>query len=307
MRSPFRLLLALEDYVGAQDIIKPCPDAFRTPGLKGWRSAVRGFLIPGEAVELFAKAADAFAEDVPPQAEEIQEFMSWDSANVDLWAKYFRARSAVARIVREPDHARQLFMRASKDLEGTEAGWVSGQVGRFRLLVNALLQVTDGGAVDACRLQQELLGQQRLSGEAPYDLIIRHFLNSSALTFEAFRTDPRHTLIEGLSAVLDALSRIPLIGPEISKAVEPAISGKALSEIFGTQRTWIYRTLESISDEAQLRRIILRLEQAHLPRYAQIRHGPLEYGRDIAALFEKGGKRVLRMWQVRIGDIDNAK
>src|SRR5438094_9372434 len=60
-------------------------------------------------------------------------------------------------------------------------------------------------------------------------------------------------------------------------------------------------------DEAQLRKIILRLEQAHLPRYAQIRHGPLGHGKDIVAVMEVGGRRVLRMWQAKIGDINTAK
>jgi hypothetical protein len=47
----------------------------------------------------------------------------------------------------------------------------------------------------------------------------------------------------------------------------------------------------------------LRLAQAELPRYAQIRHGPLEYGKDVGAVFETGGRRVLQMWQAKIGDI----
>ena len=308
MRSAFRLLLALGDYAGAQEIIKRCPDAFNTPGLKGWRFAVGGFLSPGEAVELFAKAADAFAEDVELPIEEIQGFRSWGSMNVGLWAKYFRARVAVARIVREPDHAKQLFKEASHALQGTEAGWVDSQVWRFRLLVNALLQVLEGGAVDEAGAHQELLGAQGLFGITTDDAIIEQFLESAARAFDAFRADPARAVTSGqLHIAMDALTRTPLIGSEVARAVAPAIGDKALTEILGSQWTWIYRTLEGIVDEAQLRLIILRLEQAHLPRYAQIRHGPLEYGKDIVAVIEVRGKRVLRMWQVKIGDINAAK
>jgi hypothetical protein len=62
-----------------------------------------------------------------------------------------------------------------------------------------------------------------------------------------------------------------------------------------------------VTDEGQLRRIILRLLQSGLPLYAQVRHGPLEYGKDIAALLEIEGVVVLRHFQVKCGDIDTRK
>ena len=52
---------------------------------------------------------------------------------------------------------------------------------------------------------------------------------------------------------------------------------------------------------------MLRLLQSGLPRYAQIRHGPLEYGKDITALLEIDGALVLRHFQVKCGDIDTKK
>jgi hypothetical protein len=44
-----------------------------------------------------------------------------------------------------------------------------------------------------------------------------------------------------------------------------------------------------------------------LPRYAQIRHGPLEYGKDIVVLIEIDGVAVLRHYQVKCGNIDKRK
>src|SRR5207249_6362503 len=37
--------------------------------------------------------------------------------------------------------------------------------------------------------------------------------------------------------------------------------------------------------------------------YAQIRHGPIEYGKDIAVVVEKDSKRILRLYQAKVGDI----
>jgi hypothetical protein len=304
MFSAFRLLIAFGDFAGAHEIADRCPDAFTTPGLKGWRFAIQGFLNPKDPVEPFALAADAFAEDVAPNQEQIQKVGYWDSANITLWAKYFRARAAVARIVRESNRAEQLLTEAAHFLEGTDSGFVHGQVWRFRLLVDALLQLIRGGEVDVDRTRKELLGAQRLLGPSSDDLIIEQFVASATRAFESFRTDPAKALIGSeLNIALQTLAQIPVLGSEVAIAISPAIGGKAYTEILGPQRTWIHRTLAAIEDEAQLRKIVLRLAQAELPRYAQIRHGPLEYGKDVVAVFDAGGRRVLQMWQAKIGDI----
>jgi hypothetical protein len=69
----------------------------------------------------------------------------------------------------------------------------------------------------------------------------------------------------------------------------------------------MHRSLGGITDESRLRGILLRLLQSGLPRYAQIRHGPLEYGKDIVALLEIDGVEILRQYQVKCGDLDKAK
>ena len=40
-----------------------------------------------------------------------------------------------------------------------------------------------------------------------------------------------------------------------------------------------------------------------MPTYAQIRHGPIEYGKDLVVLTEERGELILRMYQAKIGDI----
>lgn len=95
--SAFRLFVMLTDYQAAHQIAERFPDAFSTPGLRGWKSAVRGFVVPHEAPERFAESANAFADDcMPTTNEELgQRGGYWRSINVDLWAKYFRARAAL--------------------------------------------------------------------------------------------------------------------------------------------------------------------------------------------------------------------
>jgi hypothetical protein len=63
------------------------------------------------------------------------------------------------------------------------------------------------------------------------------------------------------------------------------------------------RTLETVGDELVLQQVLLRLMQSRLPLYAQIRHGPLEYGKDIACLVEVDGRTRLEMYQVKAGNI----
>jgi hypothetical protein len=59
--SAFDLLVALGDYQGARNIIEICPNGFVTPGLRGRKSAVNGFVNPVTAVEHFRMASKAFA------------------------------------------------------------------------------------------------------------------------------------------------------------------------------------------------------------------------------------------------------
>jgi len=91
------------------------------------------------------------------------------------------------------------------------------------------------------------------------------------------------------------------------KAVRPEIGRSALQTVLGPFRTWMHRSLESITDEARLRRLILRLLQSGLPRYAQVRHGPLEYGKDITALLEIDDALVLSPLPSEMWDIDTKK
>jgi hypothetical protein len=106
-----------------------------------------------------------------------------------------------------------------------------------------------------------------------------------------------------LPTVLADLGRIPLIGTDLASAIAPSVGEKTMNRLFGRNNTWMYRTIGSIRDEKKFQRVILRLLQAQLPRYAQIRHGPLEYGKDIVVLTEPDGRYLLQMYQAKVGNI----
>jgi hypothetical protein len=306
--SAFRLFVRLTDYQAANDIVERFPHAFSTPGLRGWKAAVRGFVAHQEAPERFEEAAAAFAEDVMPAEGELAlRAVSWSSINTDLWAKYFRARAAVALTVRQPTRVPELIRTAAVELQRTESVWVDSNVSKFRILVQTLAQLlSEGPGLSPAEARAQFTRETQLLGQDPEDDVSLRFLGLVCEAFEGFRTDPAKEIVSGrIHAALEALTRIPLIGRDIASVVAPAIGARAFEVAGGPDRSWVHRTLEGIRKDSVLRRIILRLLQSapSPPAYAHIRHGPVEYGKDVVVLLEEGGQRVLRMYQAKCGEM----
>jgi hypothetical protein len=168
--------------------------------------------------------------------------------------------------------------------------------------------ISDPSSLSAGQAEKEYLSEVRLSEDAEYDLFALRFITEAADALRGFAADPVNELTKNrLSTAIEALGRVPLIGPEVASAVRPAVGHSALKAVLGPSRTWMHRTLESITDEAKFRKVLLRLLQAGLPLYSQIRHGPVEYGKDIVALVEDHGTFVLRLYQAKCGDLDKRK
>ncbi len=314
--SAFHLFIRVGDYQGAHAIVQAVPEAFTSPGLRGWKAAVCSFVDRNHAVEWLDQAAQAFSEDTLPPGdpesahkELAKRGGSWSGINVFLWAKYFRSRARVLQAIREPKRLKELVHEAVEALQGTESGFHSGDVSRFRIIVSTLARLlSDPASLSAERARREYQLETQISGEDEHDDAALTFLQRVAEAFNGFRTDPAVELTrDNLAAAVDALGRLPLIGTEVANAIRPALGASAYRELLGPVRTWVHRTLQSITDEAQLRRVLLRLLQASMPRYAQIRHGPIEYGKDLAVLIEERDRRTLRMYQVKCGEIDKKK
>jgi hypothetical protein len=309
--SAFRLFVTTGEWHAAHEIVNLREGAFTTPGLKGWRAVTIGHVNPEETVSCFDAAADCFILDAePPTPEElIRRGGHWSSANQQLWAKYFRARARLVESIRTPTKVRELLDRAVEALADTDAGWHSGEVSRFRVLIKVMAKLlSDPLSFDPEEARREYNLEIRMSEEVEQDRLALTFITEVANGFRGFATDPGSEITRNrLELALGALERIPTIGPEVTSAVRPEIGRRALAAILGPFRSWMHRSLGSITDEGQFRMILLRLLQNGLPIYAQVRHGPLEYGKDIVALLEIDGVIVLRQYQVKCGDIDNKK
>ena len=309
--SAFHLFVFGRDWSGAHEIVKIRKDAFTTPGLKGWRAVTLANVTPAEAMTHFDEAADAFAADTHPADSEAlaRQGNYWSGANHQLWAKYFRARARLIESIREPARVTELLGQAVDALVGTEAGWVSSEVSKFRVLVKVMFSlVSDPLSFSANDARREYEAEVRRTQQAIEDRLAITFISNAADAFRGFQSDPETELTRNrLGIALDALAKIPVIGPDVTASAQREIGKGVRLTLEGPVRTWAHRALGSIDNEAVLRRVLLRLLQGTLPRYAQIRHGPIEYGKDIAALADDDGVSVLCLYQVKCGDMTTPK
>ena len=311
MSEPFNHLFVFgRDWSSAHEIVKTRKDAFTTPGLMGWRAVTLANVTPAEAITHFDEAADAFAADTQPDTEELMRRGGfWSGANQQLWAKYFRARARLIESIREPARVKELLGQAVDALVGTEAGWHSSEVSKFNVLVKALFSlVSNPLSFSADDARREYEAEVYRTEQAIEDRLAMTFISNAADAFRGFQSDPETELTrDRLGIALNALGKIPVIGPDVTDAARPEIGRGVRLALEGPVRTWAHRSLGSIGEEAVLRRVLLRLLQGTLPRFAQIRHGPIEYGKDIAALADDGGVSVLCLYQVKCGEMNTTK
>jgi hypothetical protein len=169
--------------------------------------------------------------------------------------------------IRTPEKIKELLYQAGRALEGTESGWHNGEVSRFHVLVKVLSKLMSSPlSLDAEEVRREYQLEIRMSGESEQDRFALTFISQAAEGFRGFATDPGSEITRNrLETALEALARIPTIGPEVRDAVRPELGRKALDTISGPVRTWMHRSLGAITDEAQFRTVLLRLLQSGLP------------------------------------------
>jgi hypothetical protein len=194
-------------------------------------------------------------------------------------------------------------------LKGTETGWHSTEASRFHVLIKVLSHMaSDPFSFNFDKARREYIFEMRLSETHMEDRLALSFISDAERTFQGFATAPLSGITRSrIGTALEALAEIRSIGPDLVDAVSPDIGRQLLGATMGPLSTWMYRALESIKDEAKLRAVLLRLLQSGKPRYAQVRHGPLEYGKDISVLIDIDGFIVLRHYQLKCGEIDNKK
>lgn len=231
---------------------------------------------------------------------------NWSSANVDLWSKYFKARAHITEIIGSPARAADLVQQARTVLGPAQSGWSSPQVRCFRAVLYVVDQIFTGADADTAAAEaKDSMLQLRRFGWDVNDNAAISFFESVATAFNEIRQNPALAAVSGrLPAVLEALGRITLIGSDVATAISQSFGEEVVRRLFTGNNTWMYRTIEGIADEIVLQKLLLRLMQAQLPEYAQRRHGPIEYGKDIVALVQIGDRHVLKMYQAKAGDIN---
>ena len=261
--SAFHLFVSTGEWQAAHEIVNLRKDAFTTPGLKGWRAVTLGHVYPGETVARFDEAADFFIADTMPASAEDGTWRGghWSGINQQLWAKYFRARARLVEFIRTPNKVKELLDQAAGNLADTGPVWHSGEVSRFHVLIKVLAKLlSDPLSFDAEDARHEYSLEIRMSGESEQDRFALTFISEVANCFSGFASDPASEITRNrLAHALEALERIPTIGPEVTEAVRPELGKRALASILGPIRTWMHKSLGGITDEARLRMVLLRL------------------------------------------------
>lgn len=309
LTSPFRSCVLRSDYVGAVSLAQAWPAAFTTPFLKGWRIAAAGFLNSETAPEQFAEAADIFASDVPPEPGSFPPEGVWTAENFGLWANYFRARSLVARAIRDPKSVRELIPEAASTFPPNRSGFQNATATRWAVLIDTLAHLLQSDDPDEIVTTRRGFAKElSLLGTVPSDDLLDRFLVLSAQSLQGFREDPEQEIVQGtLRDALALLDRMPVAGADLARVVGREIGRNVLRITQGPVVTWMHRALERIEDERDLQRVLLRLFQASSPSYAQVVHGPIEYGKDLIVIADDGDGLLGRLIQVKVGDLSLTK
>jgi hypothetical protein len=314
--SAFWLFRSLGDYEGAKAIIDQRPSAFVSPGLLGWKAATMAFVDEASAVHWFDEAAEQFGRDTAPAGTQEEQSTAlalrggwWSAENEMLWAKYFRARARMAEASKEPTRVRELVATAAASLAGTDSGFVNTTVSRFRILIELLDKLlSEPTSLSKVEALKKYEFEQRAFGRSTFDEQAIAFIERVTAAMDGYAADPNiEATRTNLPFAIEALRRIPFVGGATTDALTPALSESVRAGSLEGVTTWVHRTLESITNEATLRSILLRLIQAAVPLYAQIRHGPIEFGKDLVALVDIEGRTVLRLYQVKCGDLSLPK
>ena len=303
MDSGFRSLLSQGDYDGAVRVCQAHEEALITPGLRGW-SIASSALLTGDSGE-FADASAQFSLDSHDR-DEMKIGSSWSGINQQLWAPYFMSRSHMAAPCATPKEAiENLHKAGGSGLSPAASGWHVPQVSRYIQLIAAVCGLADGDADAVNAAVQGYQSSSRLDLPSSIDSHVMDFLGHIQ---SLSRVQEGGEWIEPLSQVLRLLDRLPSFTAGEKLNIKSALNVAVPNSLLRLDKGWDYRALTSIKKERQLHRILLAIfrAEAKVPLYSQIRHGPIEYGKDIVVCREDGGRRILWMYSVKVGELKKA-
>ncbi len=301
MPSVFDLLIRIKEYRTSYDIVGKYPESFTSFGLKGWASACKGFI--DNDTDAFFQAAENFAFDTYENKEKTRA--SWNAVNVSVWAPYFKSRGHLSALASTPENAIDR-LRKSHTLTTGRGGFVVADVNRhFNIIgaVNGLIDRNEGQIASALNNCQ--MDIKRFSGNQGF-VYAYEFISRISELSKAKHTEE---WIPHLMELLKILDRIPDISDAEKRNIERSLNVAVINSLAGFENGWEYRLLSDIKDERILHRVMLKVfrGEAETPYYSHIRHGPIEYGKDLVICRNINSKKINYCYSFKVGELKKSQ
>lgn len=194
-------------------------------------------------------------------------------------------------------------VRRASDLR--PGGWYAPQVSRYVQIIGAVRGLADGDADAVSSAVRSYKTDLRLGLPSSFDRHVCGFLDHIQ-TLSGLEIGQHW--IDQLLQLLALLDRLPIFTTDEKRNIKSALNLAVPITLLGLEQGWEHRALASIKDERQLHRILLAIfrAEAKAPLFSQIRHGAIEYGKDIVVCREDDRKRILYMYSVKIGKVNKA-
>lgn len=292
--SAFDCHLRLADYVGAQRLVERCPELFDSASLLGWKAVVRAHVWPESAADAFEEAADHFHSDSPD--------------GVSQWPSYFRALSKLAAARGDPARVVDHLVTASKTLPYTNSELLPSESSRLAALLRALSSAAAAGTSAASEARQELLDDAIARAENGEDPTREALTRLVAESLEAFGVDPSGEMSgRRLAPAMEALRRLPHVPEaEMPHRIGPAINLRVHDMPLRSISTGLHKALADVAGRERYERLLFRIVQAWAPMHADVVHGPIRSGRNVALLLRHDGALVLRLFRASAGGSPDA-
>jgi hypothetical protein len=207
--------------------------------------------------------------------EAADHFHSDSPEGVSRWPSYFRALSMLAAARGDPERVGDQLLKAST-------------------------------AASAAR--QELLDDANARAESGEDPMREELARLAAEALEAFAADPSAEKNAGrLAPAMEALRRLPHVPEaEMLHRVGPAINLKVHDMPLRPISTGLHKALADVAGKERYERLLFRIVQAWAPMHADVVHGPVRSGRNVALLLRHDGELVLRLFRASAGGSPDA-
>lgn len=295
MPSVFDSLIEIKDYLGSKEISEEYSASFTSPGLQGWAHASKGFAESnGDA---FFKASEHFLSDID---DNVKPGQVWSAVNKNCWGPYFHSRGHMNELMESPSRSVDIIHKANPVRERFILH--IPEVSRYFNILDAAQGLINGDKEAITTSLNTCTKELRRTPEDKGFILTHDFLEE--LQNISQRTHGDHW-ISHLTQLVTILDRIPGLTNNEKANVISSLNVAVPNPLIGFEMGWEYGALESITDERILHRVMLAVfrGEAKAPYFSQIRHGPLEYGKDIVICRDVDGRKVNYFYSFKVGQV----